>query len=186
MNEQEMINQLRDLADYNEESGYESDAELLRNIADNLDIRIGNGREVAQLRDIADHLQAEPNPIRDIVKLNEERYGLSFDMSKEIVKLEEELNEMKEAAKNNDLDEFLDGALDCCVIAIGSIRKAGYDPVLALNEVVKEISSRKQDPEQEKKWLKGNKESGEKWLKWKDQPKDTLYKADFSKAKLKG
>jgi len=166
MNRQEMIKNLRDLADWHEEAENVEDALILI--------------------EIADTLQKEPNPIKDIVKLNEERYGLSFDMDKEIEKLEEELDEMKEAAKNNDIYEFIDACNDIRTIAIGSIRKAGYDPILTLNEVVKEISSREQDPEQHYRWyLDNDRQHGEKWKKNKSQDPKTLYKADFEKARIK-
>jgi hypothetical protein len=52
-----------------------------------------------------------------------------------------------------------------------------------MEETVLEISSRLQDPKQAEKWdLHGN--DGDKWMKWKEQPEHTLYKADYTKAKL--
>jgi hypothetical protein len=59
----------------------------------------------------------------------------------------------------------------------------GFDAQIAMEETVLEISSRLQDPKQAEKWdLHGN--DGDKWMKWKDQPENTLYKADYTKAKL--
>jgi len=165
MNRQEMINKLRDLADYNEEAGNVNSAELLREIADNL--------------------QKEPNPIQDIVKLNEERYGLSFNPFQAYNKLYEELEEFKEADLNNDNIERVDALNDIIVIAVGEIRKMGYNPESTLNETVKEISSREQDPAQRHRWISEGKHSGEKWLKDKGQDKSKLYKADFSKARIR-
>jgi hypothetical protein len=81
---------------------------------------------------------------------------------------------------------MIDALTDLRVIAIGEIRKAGYNPKYTLNETVKEISSRKQDPEQAKKWTNGEKEPGEKWLKDKSQDKSELYKANFENCKIKG
>ena len=56
------------------------------------------------------------------------------------------------------------------------------DPELSMIETLKEINSRKQDPVQKTMWraegIKG------KWQKWKEQPKDTLYKANYDQAKL--
>jgi len=125
------------------------------------------------------------DPIDKIVKLNEERYGLTFNPEKAIEKLEEELQEFKDAVKNNDIHEMIDALTDLRVIAIGEIRKAGYNPKCTLQETVKEISSRKQDPAQAERWAKGEKEDGEKWLKDKSQDKSELYKADFEKCKIK-
>jgi len=165
MNRQEMINKLRDLADYNEEADNEKDAEVLRQIAD--------------------ELQVEVDPINKIVELNEERYGLSFNPTQAYSKLYEELEEFKEADLNNDNTEMLDALNDIIVIAVGEIRKMGYNPESTLNETIKEISSREQDPAQRHRWMSGGKHPGEKWLKNKSQDKSTLYKADFNKARIK-
>jgi len=80
--------------------------------------------------------------------------------------------------ENNDKkkDEIVDAYGDIIVFAIGAIMKLGYDPKLVLKEVGKEINSRKADPEEPVK--------NGKWNKWVDQPKETLYKADFSTCKL--
>jgi len=165
MNRQEMINKLRDLADYNEEEA-------------------SNVNDAKLLREIADKLQVAINPIQDIVKLNEKRYGLDFNPEKAIEKLEEELQEFKDAVKDNNEYEMLDALTDIRVIAIGEIRKMGYDPECTLNETVKEISSRKQDVIQEIRWKEGDKKPGEKWLKDKWQDSESLYKADFNKCKI--
>ena len=63
------------------------------------------------------------------------------------------------------------------------IEDLGYDFFCCMHEVIKEISSRKQDPEQAKRWANGEIEAAEKWQKWKQQPKDTLYKANFELCK---
>jgi len=165
MEKQEMINKLRDIADSMEENDYLCHSE--------------------NLKQIADELQVTPNPIQDIVELNEKRYGLIFNSEKAIEKLEEELQEFKDAVKDNNEHEMLDALTDIRVIAIGEIRKMGYDPECTLNETVKEISSRKQDPAQKHRWERlFKKQPGEKWLKDKNQSPDTLYKADFNKCKI--
>ena len=56
------------------------------------------------------------------------------------------------------------------------------DNVKCNNEVFKEINSRKQDPEQAIVWA-GIGANG-KWQKMKDQLKETLYVANYSKCKL--
>jgi len=65
------------------------------------------------------------------------------------------------------------------------LKTMGYNPVLVLNETLKEVSSRLQDPIQKAMWDKGVREPSEKWLKWVHQPKETLYKAKYNKCKLK-
>jgi phosphoribosyl-ATP pyrophosphohydrolase len=63
-----------------------------------------------------------------------------------------------------------------------NIEHLGYDFDCVMDETIKEISSRQQDPEQKKRW-KENGFNGEKWHKNLNQSKDTLYKADYSKCK---
>ena len=84
------------------------------------------------------------------------------------------------------LDEYevIDSLTDIRVFAENETENMGYDSELCMSEVIKEISSRRQCPEQEERWDIGVKEDGEKWLKDKEQPKDTLYKADFSSCKI--
>jgi hypothetical protein len=72
--------------------------------------------------------------------------------------------------------DIIDAYGDIIVFAIGAIMKLGYDPKLVLKEVGKEINSRKADPKEPVK--------DGKWNKWVNQPKETLYKADFSTCKL--
>lgn len=64
------------------------------------------------------------------------------------------------------------------------IKEAGYNFSKVMEECLKEINSRKQDPEQAKLWLESGKQIGEKWLKDKNQDSATLYKADYTKCKL--
>ena len=58
----------------------------------------------------------------------------------------------------------------------------GYCDVKTDEEVFKEINSRVQDPQQKEEWkLKGD---YGKWKKWQEQPKETLYKANYGVCKL--
>ena len=166
MNKQEMVKELRD-------------------IADAWDMRFGDEEIAKSLDNIARTLKAELNPIQDVVKLNEERYGLTFNPTKATEKLDEELAEFKDAVKNNDIHEMVDALNDLRTVAIGEIRKMGYDPILTLNETVKEISSRKQDPKQKQAWKQYGILKGDKWQKDVNQCSETIYKADFSLCKLK-
>lgn len=123
-------------------------------------------------------------PLVDIMKLNQERYGTTFDFNKAIEKLQEELEEFSEGFTKVDTHEMVDALADTIVIAAGEIVKLGFNPELCLKQTVKEISSREQCPEQASRWASNNKQPGEKWLKNPSQPKSTLYTADYSTCKL--
>jgi len=51
--------------------------------------------------------------------------------------LEEELNETKEAFANNDPEEIVDGLIDLCVIAIGTLDAYGVNAHKAWDEVLR-------------------------------------------------
>lgn len=123
-------------------------------------------------------------PLISILRLNQERYGTDFDFDKAVEKLEEELQEFKDAYYQNDITGMIDALNDLKVIASGEETKLGYNPELCLKQTVKEISSREQCPEQAARWKAGLKEPGEKWNKNRNQDPATLYKADFSTCKL--
>ena len=123
-------------------------------------------------------------PLVDIMKLNQERYGTTFDFEKALAKLEEELHEFRDAFKANDVDGMIDALQDITVIAAGETVKLGYNPELCLKQTVKEISSRQQDPVQATAWANDQKLLGEKWLKNREQDPATLYSADYSTCKL--
>jgi len=117
--------------------------------------------------------------------LNITRYGTEFDEWKFKKTLEEEIEELYQAIDDNDTNEFLDAAADSIVVLLGGIVQKGYDPSKVLNEVVKTITSREQDPEQKRAWLKDpSLQTKEKWKKYKNQSKNTLYAANFSKCRL--
>lgn len=86
----------------------------------------------------------------------------------------------KEAIANSSL-EFI---ADC----LHEIELFGYNPYLAMNECIKEISARTQDEEQCKKWefiIANGGTPNEKWKK--DQRKEvqaSWYKANYDNAKL--
>ena len=76
----------------------------------------------------------------------------------------------------------LDSICDIQVFSINEVELMGYDNNKCMDETVKEISSRQQDPEQKKLWL-SNGSNGEKWMKDPKQDPSTLYKADYGKCK---
>ncbi len=121
------------------------------------------------------------------MNLNLNRYGKNFDADKFRKTLEEELAEMWEALAAGDTTKFLDGALDSITVLAGGVTQQSYNPELALKQVVKEITSRKQNPEQVSRWAATpSLQDVEKWQKDLNQDPSTLYKADFSTCKLKG
>lgn len=65
------------------------------------------------------------------------------------------------------------------------IKELGFDFVKCMDECLKEISSRKQDPNQKLKWEAQGGSLGEKWQKDLNQNPDTLYKADYKKCRIK-
>ena len=122
-------------------------------------------------------------PLVEIMKLNLERYGSKLDVEKFKKTFLEEVQEVIDALEDGDIHGFIDGCNDCIVVAAGGITQAGYNPELTLKQVVKEITSREQDPIQEYTWkLNPQLQDTEKWLKNKDQ--EDTYKADFSVCKL--
>ena len=81
------------------------------------------------------------NIFEQIIKWNKERkIPCNFGIKAEYSKLEEELIELKTADGDSDLQ--VDALCDLIVVATGGIWKLGYDPTLALEETLKEISSR--------------------------------------------
>ena len=79
-------------------------------------------------------------------------------------------------------EDTLDAIQDIQVFSINETELMGYDNVRCNQEVFSEINSRLQDPEQVIEW-KTTKSKG-KWKKDLQQDVNTLYKADYSKAKL--
>lgn len=76
----------------------------------------------------------------------------------------------------------VDTIKDIKVFAVNETELMGYCDIKTDNEVFKEINSRIQDPQQKEEWkLKG---AYGKWKKWQEQPKETLYKANYGVCKL--
>lgn len=87
------------------------------------------------------------------------------------------------ASREVSVDILLDGAEDNRTFSTNFIELLGYDEIKVSEEVFKEINSRKQDPKQKELWDKGQ-GLEQKWQKDQNQPKETLYEADFSNCKL--
>lgn len=123
-------------------------------------------------------------PLLEIMRLNQERYGTTFDFPKAMEKLTEELDEFEEGFDKADTHEMIDALADIIVVAAGEMVKLGFNPELCLKQTVKEITCREQDPEQAIAWEAGKKELGEKWLKDPKQDPSTIYTADYSTCRL--
>jgi hypothetical protein len=136
--------------------------------------------------------------IKGIVDWNINRNNIGFNGNSEIEMLEEELYELKEAVvgfrydddekevymvEEEQLHETIDALCDIVVVAIGAIHKLGINPELAMLEVIKEISSRQQDPLQEVSWRMEGPDG--KWKKDQNQDPTTLYKANYQNATYK-
>lgn len=118
----------------------------------------------------------------EIIEWNKSRNNTDFDELNEHRMLCEEIDEMFQGIRESDENAIVDALCDVIVISVGALYKMGYSPNEAMLETLKEINSRKQDPDQENIWKKWG--AAGKWQKWREQPQDTLYKADYTKAKL--
>ena len=114
-----------------------------------------------------------------IVEWNKDRNNLTFDSMKEFDMLLEELEEFGEATTDEDM---VDALCDLIVVATGGLFKLGYDPEKCMDEVIKHISSRKQDPQQKEVWDKWG--ASGKWQKQKDQDPSTLYEPNYERCKI--
>jgi hypothetical protein len=116
-----------------------------------------------------------------IISWNASRNNFNFNKKNEYDMLAEELKEFTEAIS---VEEEVDALCDIIVVAVGALNKLGYQPEFAMDETLKEIESRMQDPDQAEQWdLIGHVPLGAKWQKWREQPKDTLYTADYTLCK---
>ena len=150
----------------------------------------------------------------NIIKWGANRLLFAYSKDNEVKIIDEEIRELNEAKENNDIHEQIDALCDMYVVLTQTFAKAGlagqkieddewlqemynlyikipneveslgYSFDCAMEETIKEISSRVQDPKQKERWDNGDKEEAEKWQKWKEQPEDTKYKANYGKCKL--
>jgi hypothetical protein len=119
------------------------------------------------------------NEFSEIINWNINRNNTTYDSTKELMMLVEELQEFENATTD---DEEVDALCDLMVICAGALYKKGYCPTLSLQETIKEISSRKQCAVQKDIWDKWG--ASGKWQKSATQSSDTLYVADYEKARL--
>ena len=119
--------------------------------------------------------------LKGIVAWNKARNNNTFNAMSEHSMLCEEMDELLIAMQNKDEHEIIDALCDIIVLATGAVYKLGYDIDDAMCETMLEINSRDQDPIQKLQWEENGAQG--KWQKWLDQPKETLYKANYGKAK---
>lgn len=103
--------------------------------------------------------------IERIIQFNEKRKLLKpVNWSKEFSFIAEELSEGLRA--NTDIDR-VDALADMIVFAVGAMKKAGYDPTIIMEEVLKHIESDTGYYD----------EAQQKWIKT-----ERSYQTDFTKA----
>lgn len=115
-----------------------------------------------------------------IIEWNKSRNNTEFNCISEYQMLSEELTELLTAHNEEDEHEMVDALCDLIVVATGALWKLGYNPDLALEECIKHISSREQDPIQKAQWEENGAEG--KWLKNKLQ--GSIYIPNYQSAKL--
>ena len=127
-------------------------------------------KELAKLSSISTPI-APTTALLQVVDWNTSRNLTTFNPSTAMILLHREYEELLTHLLNG--EPTVDDWCDLIVVAAGAIYQQGYNPELSLQETVKEISSRRGsiDP------------STGKWEKQKDQPLETLYRADYSKCK---
>ena len=141
----------------------------------------------------------------EILKWNAVRNNVGYDAQAELDMYQSEALEEEVA---EDTYEIIDSLADRVVVMTGTLAKSGMHeeeltPELlelleeyktipkrvkemgfcfrkVMEETLKEINSRVQDPEQVRVWAEEG--ASGKWQKWLSQNPDTLYKADYSKA----
>lgn len=102
--------------------------------------------------------------------------------------IQEVKQEFKENLLQDDIKvasehEVVDAIADIIVFSINQLELMGYDANKVMNETIKEISSRKQDPVQQEIWFKSGFD-GTKWQKDLSQDINTLYKANYQGCKI--
>jgi len=94
--------------------------------------------------------------------------------------IESEIDEFTLACTADDEYGKVDAINDILVLCKNELALMNYDESLCQKQTIKEISSRRQDPEQASRdW------SDEKWQKDPNQDSSTLYKAHYASCKVK-
>lgn len=131
----------------------------------------------------SDRKLSKPNTKLFIENILEELLEIHYTDKKKIDYIKNDI--MERYFYGNPLSEIdtIDSINDIVIFSINETETMGYDADLTLSETILEIDSRKQDPIQKEMWDKWG-DDNTKWKKWSEQPKETLYKADYSRCKL--
>ena len=125
---------------------------------------------IKSIFDENEHLKAKivANPLKGIVKFNQNRNLSTFNAEKERHSIDLELIEFDDAVNEY---EQVDALADVIVFSVGAIYKMGYDPEAVLRETAREINSREGEIDP----VTG------KWEKNRLQDPSTLYKAVYTR-----
>ena len=116
-----------------------------------------------------------------VANVLEELLEIYFNNKETIKFLQEEMMAKYFDKKILSENRLVDTINDIQVFSINECEMMGYDNDLTMQETIKEIDSRLQDPVQREQW-RTERPSG-KWQKWREQPKDTLYTANYAQCR---
>ena len=86
-------------------------------------------------------------PLIDIMKLNQERYGTTFDFDEALDKLKEELQEFIDASETQDEHGQVDALCSIITTTAKNITLLRYNPELALKQHVRFIIDNTNKPD---------------------------------------
>lgn len=150
----------------------------------------GRGLEIKSNKNLTENLR-QWRQDRNIINPNTKVFIESI--LEELLEIYYADKEMIKACKNDIMSDYfclpelnkintLDAIQDIQVFCINETELMGYDNLKCNDEVFKEINSRRQDPMQYMEWDEFG--ANGKWQKWKEQPVETLYKANYESCKL--
>ena len=131
----------------------------------------------------SDRKLSKPNTKVFIENILEELLEIHYTDKKKIDYIKNDIMERYFYGNPLSENDTIDSINDICVFSINEVETMGYDFDKTLDETIKEISSRQQDPIQKEMWAKWGYDNT-KWKKDINQDKSTLYKANYEDCKL--
>ena len=131
----------------------------------------------------SDRKLSKPNTKVFIENILEELLEIHYTDKKKIDYIKNDIMERYFYGNPLSENDTIDSINDICVFSINEVETMGYDFDKTLDETIKEISSRQQDPIQKDIWDKWGYDNT-KWKKDINQDKSTLYKANYEDCKL--
>ena len=131
----------------------------------------------------SDRKLSKPNTKVFIENILEELLEIHYTDKKKIDYIKNDIMERYFYGNPLSENDTIDSINDICVFSINEVETMGYDFDKTLDETIKEISSRQQDPIQKDIWDKWGYDDT-KWKKDINQDKSTLYKANYEDCKL--